>query len=184
MAILSNTDIRQTFNYLSTLDNILQKEIKLVRGNKSYLDKIVPEEVVREYSQKLSTALDFVDNLSNTSYESSVIVLVATFEKIVFAKYKTSFGSIKGVVRINAQKPLDYYAMREKFVDGSIDKLHSIIELIKEHIDPELVASLKAIKEQRDYFAHGKRFGLSPSITLTLEQIAMVLDKVIIEIEK
>jgi hypothetical protein len=184
MAILNNIEIRQTFNYLSTLDNILQKEIRQVRGNKSYLDKIVPQRLVREYSKKEKTAFDFIDKLQETSYDLSLLALVATFEKIAFAKYKTAFGTIKGIVGSKAEKPLDYYLMREKFVDGSIDKLHLIIELIKEHIDADLIKDLKTIKEQRDYIAHGKRFGTPPPIDMELEEIAFVLDKIILEIEK
>ncbi len=52
MALLNNTELREAFNYLSTIENILKKEIKLVDGNKSQLDKIVPKNIARVYSLK------------------------------------------------------------------------------------------------------------------------------------
>src|SRR5258708_11295462 len=184
MAVLNNKELSQTFEYLSTLDNILQKEFELVRGNRYRLDKIVSGSLSGKYSKKENTALEFLDNLAKTSYDSSIVALVATYEKVVFSKYKTAFGTIRGVVATKAEKPLDYYLMREKFVDGSLDKLHLIIELIKEHVDVDLIKDLKTIKEQRDYIAHGRRFGIPPPIDMALQEVALVLDKIILEIEK
>jgi len=182
MDSIVNSDIRDTYQWLSTLDNILKKEVKLINGNKSHLDKIVPEELVKVYSQKQKDALDFVDNLTRTSYEASVVSLIAAFERIAFAKYKTSYGKIKSVVDAHAGKPLDYFKAREKFVTGSIDKLSGIIDLIEGLIDAELLKKLKIIKDQRDYIAHGKRFGSPPAFEMTLQQIATTLDNIILEI--
>lgn len=184
MAILNNDEIRDTYNYLATIENILRKEVKIIEGNKSHLDKIVPESIVRVYSVKEKQAQYFTTNLSKIYYETSVVSLVAIFEKIIFAKYKTSYGTIKGIVITNAQRPLDFFKSREKFVNGNIDKLHSIIELIDGHIDAELLSKLKKIKEQRDYLAHGKRFGEAPAVNMKLELVAEILDKVITEIER
>lgn len=180
---LVNSDIRETYQLLSTLDNILRKEINLVNGNKSHLDKIVPEELVKVYSQKQKDALNFVDNLSKASYEASVVSLIAAFERIVFAKYKTSYGRIKSIVDTHAGKPLDYYKVRSKFVNGSVDKLGGIIELIEGLVDIALLTKLKHIKDQRDYIAHGKRFGSAPAIEMSLNEIANTLDNIISEIE-
>lgn len=184
MAVINNEDILHTFHYLSTLDNILKKEIRMVNGNKSYIDKIVPENLVKVYSQKGTVASEFVDNLSRTSYEASLITLVASFERIIFAKYKTAYGTIKSYVGELEIRPLDYFRSKERFVNGSIDKLHAIIDLIEGHVEDQLFQKLKGIKEHRDYIAHGKRFGKPPAFELTIEEIAVVLDNIILEIEK
>jgi hypothetical protein len=178
-----NSDLKEAYQLLSTLDNILQKEIKLVIGNKANLDKIVPEELVKVHSLKQKDALNFVDNLYKTSYESSVVSLVAVFERIVFAKYRTSYGKIKSVVDSHAGKPLDYHKVRAKFVNGGVDKLSGIIELIEGLVSIEMLNRLKKIKEQRDYIAHGKRFGSAPAIEMSLTDIASALDGIISEIE-
>ncbi len=102
----------------------------------------------------------------------------------MFAKYKTLFGYIKGIVATHAQKPLDFYRSREKSVDGGLDKLSAILELIRGQMDENLFNGLKRIKEQRDYLAHGKRFGQTPAIDLKIEEIAEILDRVISEIEQ
>jgi hypothetical protein len=137
---------------------------------------------VNVYSKKDKEAQYFTTNLSKTHYETSVIALVASFEKVVFAKYKTSYGTIKGIVGLHSKTPLDYYKSREKFVYGKIDKLYSIIELIKGQVDTSLLDNLKKIKEQRDYLAHGKRFSAT-TIDIKLEDIAYIFNKFIYEIE-
>jgi hypothetical protein len=183
MVTINNEDLRETFNYLSTIENIIQKEVRQINGNKYYIDKIVPEQIVKVYSQKEKTAVTFADNLTRTSYENSVVTLVATFERIAFAKYKTSYGTIKNVVANHSVKPLDYFKSRENFVNGSIDKLSGIIYLIEGHLTLELLESLKIIKDHRNYIAHGKRDSAPPSVEMKLSEIAKVLDEVIREIE-
>ena len=184
MVTINNEEIRDTFNYLATIDNILSKEVRQVNGNKYYLDKIVPEQIVKVYSQKEKTAITFADNLTRTAYENSVVTLVATFERVAFAKYKTSYGTIKNVVANHAIKPLDYYKSRESFVNGNIDKLSGIIYLIEGHLSTELLEKLKIIKDHRNYIAHGKRDTAPPSVEMKLSEIAKTLDDVIKEIER
>jgi hypothetical protein len=134
MVTINNEDLRDTFNYLATIDNILQKEVRQISGNKHYIDKIVPEQIAKVYSQKEKTALMFADNLTRTAYENSVVSLVATFERVVFAKYRTSYGTLKNVVSASAVRPLDYFKSRENFINDSIDRLSGIIYLIEGHI--------------------------------------------------
>ena len=50
MVTINNEDLRDTFNYLATIDNILQKEVRQINGNKHYLDKIVPEQITKVFS--------------------------------------------------------------------------------------------------------------------------------------
>ena len=95
----------ETFNYLATIENILQKETRQVSGNKSYVDKIVPEHLLGIFSHKLPKAEAFSDNLNKTFYESAVIALISIFERIVFSKYRTSYGKIRTVVKENSDKP-------------------------------------------------------------------------------
>jgi hypothetical protein len=181
---LKNENIKETFNYLTTIGNILTKEIKTVEGDRNRIDKIVPEDIKGHYSRKERDAQSFAKNLSDTYYEASVVTLVACFEKIVFAKYYTASGEIKKVVKAYSPQPLDYYKSREKFVNGNIDRLQSIIDLVEGQIDNRLLENLKRIKGQRDYLAHGKRFGKAPAINLNLSEVAEILDKVIMEIER
>lgn len=183
MVTINNEVLRDTFYYLATIDNILQKEVRQINGNKYYIDKIVPEQITKVYSQKEKTALTFADNLTRTAYENSVVSLVATFERIVFAKYRTSYGTLKNVVSVNATRPLDYFRSRENFINGNIDRLSGIIYLIEGHVAVELVQKLKLIKDHRNYIAHGKRDVAPPDVELTLDEMAKVLDEVIREIE-
>lgn len=184
MAIINNEELGESLNYHLTIENIIAKEIRTINGNKSHLDKIVPENITQVYSKKEKDAQYFVKNLYKSFYESSVISLVSSFEKVVFTKYKASYGSIKTLVGANCNKPLDYYKSRERFVNGNLDKLHGILDLIDGHIEVNLFEQLKKIKAQRDFYAHGKRFGEAPSVEPKLEEIATILDKIIFEIEK
>ena len=184
MDTIKNEDLRNVFHYLSTIENIIEKEIGMVNGNKSHLDKIVPEDIKRVYSLKQARASDFVSNLAEINYESALITLVATFEKIVFAKYRTSYGEIRSVVNTHTPDTMDYYSSRESFVNDGIDKLSGIIHLIESRLSTELVDKLKKIKEHRDYIAHGKRFSLPSSVNFSLEEIVVTLDNIVTEIQK
>lgn len=183
MVTINNEDLRDTYNYLATIENILQKEVRQIKGNKSYIDKIVPEEIVKVYSQKQQTALKFADNLTTTVYENSVLSLVATFERVVFSKYRTSYGALKKVVSEFSAQPLDYFKSRENFIKDNIDKLSGIIYLIEGNITGELMQKLKQIKDHRNYIAHGKRDVAPPDVELKLDEMVKVLDDVIREIE-
>jgi len=184
MVTINNDNLRATFEYLATIENIVQKEVKQIQGNKNYLDKIVPQQIARTYSQKQNSALSFADSLVKTAYENSVVSLLATFEKVVFAKYRTSYGAIKNLVSDNASKPLDYFKSRENFINDKIDRLSGIIYLIEGHIASELLDTLKQIKDHRNYIAHGKRDVAPPAIEMKLAEMAKVLDEVISEIER
>jgi len=183
MVTINNEELRNVYHYLATIENILQKEARQIRGNKSYLDKIVPAQLVNVYSLKEKSALAFADKITITAYESSVVSLVSTFERVVFAKYKTSFGTLKTVVRENAPFPMDYYKTRENFLNGNIDKLSGIIYLIEGYLSVELLGKLKLLKDHRNYIAHGKRDVAPPSVEMNLEDIAKTLDEIIREIE-
>ncbi len=183
MVTINNEDLRDVYHYLATIENIIQKEVRLINGNKSHLDKIVPEQLVRVYSQKERTALAFANKIATTAYENSVVTLVSTFEKIVFAKYKTSFGKLKTVVKEYTPSPMDYYKSRENFVNGNIDKLSGIIFLIERQLPPDLLIKLKLLKDHRNYIAHGKRDVAPPAVELQLAEIASTLDEIIREIE-
>lgn len=183
MATINNEDLRDTFNYLATIDNILQKEVRQIIGNKYHIDKIVPEQLIKIYSQKEKTALMFADHITRTAYENSVVSIVATFERVIFAKYRTSYGTLKNIVSVNAAKPLDYYKARENFINDSIDKLSGIIYIIEGHITSELLQKLKQIRNHRNYIAHGKRDVAPPDVGFRLDEIVKILDEVIREIE-
>jgi uncharacterized protein YutE (UPF0331/DUF86 family) len=187
MVEISNEDLKETYHYVSTITNILQKEINQVNGNKSYLDKMLPTFLSKTYSLKETKALAFVKNLDRTVYESNVVALVSTFERIVFAKYQTTYGTVKSIVTSQSKKPMDYFDSKERFVNDSIDKLSGILFLLEGLIDNELFKKLKLLKDHRNYIAHGKRDLKDikpPSVEFTLDEITTILDDVIKEIEK
>jgi hypothetical protein len=184
MVTINNEDLRDVYHYLATIENVIQKEVKQINGNKFHLDKIVPDQLSKVYSQKEKTALAFANQITRTSYESSVVSLVSTFERVVFAKYKTTYGTLKAVVKdISPNPPMDYYKSREDFLNGNIDKLSGIIYLIDGQISNELIQKLKLLKDHRNYIAHGKRDVAPPAFEMKLADIAKTLDEVIREIE-
>lgn len=183
MVTINNEELRNTFNYLSTIENVIQKESRQINGNKQYLDKIVPENIINVYSKKHKDAITFADSLTRTSYENSIVTLVATFERILFAKYKTTFGALKIVVRDNSGEDVDFYKSRERFVYGSIDNLYGLIGLIDGHVSKELIDKLKIIKNHRNFIAHGKRDYIPPPVEFKLDEAAKILDDIIKEVE-
>jgi hypothetical protein len=184
MVTVNNEDLRDIYHYLTTIENIVQKEIWQAQGNKSHIDRMVPEALASTYSLKQTTSLAFLDNLTRTSYENAVVSLVATFERIVFSKYRTSYGKLRSIVNSHSTKPLDYFASRERLVNDKIDRLAGIFYLIDGIIDHELFNKLKTIKDHRNYIAHGKRESQPPAVEFTIHEIVLILDNVIKEIEK
>jgi hypothetical protein len=87
------------------------------------------------------------------------------------------------IVSEKSTRPLDYYKSREYFINDKIDRLSVIIFLIEGQFSSTLLRKLKLIKDHRNYIAHGKRDVAPPAVELNLEEIALVLDKVIGEIE-
>ena len=183
MVTINNEVLRDVYHYLATIENVLQKEVKLINGNKFHLDKIVPENLTKVYSQKEKTALAFADKIAITAYEGSVVSLVSTFERVLFVKYKTTYGKLKTVVKDNAPNSMDFYKSRENFLNGNIDKLSGIIFLIEGKISADLLQKLKLLKDHRNYIAHGKRDVSPPAVEMKLADIAKTLDEIIREIE-
>lgn len=181
---INNEQLRLTYEKVATIQTALQKELSQVPRNKSHLDKLVPAELAGVYSAKLKTAEDFADTITRTAYDGAVVLLVATFERVVFAKYRTSYGSLKSVVRVHSTKPLDYYDSRERFINDSIDKLAAVLALLENFIDPPLFKLVNDIKDHRNYIAHGKRDSKQPAIEYPLHEMVKILDDVILEIEK
>jgi hypothetical protein len=183
MVTINNETLRDIYHYLATIENVLQKEVKLINGNKHHVDKIVPEQLAKVYSQKEKTALAFANQIERTSYENSVVSLVSTFERVVFTKYKTTYGTLKTVIKDNSPDTIDYYKSREHFLNGNIGYLSGIIDLIEGQISKELLQKLKGLKDHRNYIAHGKRDVAPPAVEMSLADIAKTLDEVIREIE-
>ncbi|MBK6834077.1 MAG: hypothetical protein IPG89_07305 [Bacteroidetes bacterium] len=183
MATINNPDLQELFTYIVTVENIVLKEIKLVNGNRYHLDKLVPEDVAGVYTKKETKANEFVDSMYRKFYEAFVVSLVAVFERVVFAKYKTSYGEIKTTVSSDTPKTIDFYRTREKIIGEANDKLHAIIIILDGQIDNDLLKKLKVIKDQRDFIAHGGRFGAAPTVSMKLHEIAEALDSVLNEVE-
>lgn len=186
MATIRNIELQTAYYHLSTIEKMVDREIANVRNNKQHLDKIVPSEIHGKHSSNYSEAQKYIDNISQLSYENAIIALVSTFEKIVFDKYRLTYGAIKTVINVHTQAPLNYYKIRERLVksENDINRLHNIIELIKGFLPENLCLEVIKIKSYRDFLAHGKRYSSTIDIEPTLQQIAETLDKVLFEIEK
>ncbi|MBS1778024.1 MAG: hypothetical protein JST70_01785 [Bacteroidetes bacterium] len=182
MVTINNEDVRETYHYLLTLNVIVEKDFQHVKGNKSHLNKLVPSQLSGLYSQKQQDALKFTDGVTRTLYDASVVALVTSFERAVFAKYRTSYGTLRGVVRDSAAPPLDFFHSRERFINDSIDKLAGILSLIDGIIDDPTMEKLKQIKDHRNYIVHGKRDSIAPAIELDIDTIAKTLDNAITSI--
>lgn len=183
MVAVNNKDLRDTFHYLATIDKILQKEIRQVKGNKFHIDKIVPDNLIKVFSRKEKTALIFTDNLEKAAYEGAVLNLVSEFERVVFEKYKNSYGILKKIVGENAVRPFDFFKSRENFINDKIEYLAGILNLLEGHISNDLFLKLKVIKDHRNYIAHGKRDSKPPAYEFKLDEMVKILDDVILEIE-
>jgi len=186
MDTVKNIELRTAYFHLSTIEKMVNREIVNVKNNKQNLDKIVPSEIIGKHSSNYSEAQKYIDHISKLSYENAIIALVSTFEKIVFDKYRNTYGTIKATVNTHTPSPLNYFKIREKFVksENDINRLHNIIELIKGILPVSLYEELNKIKNYRDYLAHGKRYSSSKDVELNLQEVAEILDKVIFEIEK
>jgi hypothetical protein len=160
MAAIRNPEILATFLHLSTIEKMVDREIANVKNNKQHIDKIVPSEIIGKYSSNHSLAQKYINKINRLTYENAVISMVSTFEKIVFEKYRNTFGTIKKVVSAHTTSPLDYYKIREKLIksENDINRLHNIIEMLKGHLPEQLYLEVSKIKNYRDYLAHGKRY--------------------------
>lgn len=186
MAAIKNPELLATFLHLTTIEKMVDREISNVKNNKQHIDKLVPFEIIGKYSSNYSVAQKYINNINQLTYENAVISLVSTFEKIVFEKYRNTFGAIKKLVNTHAISPLDYYKIREKLVksENEINRLHNIIEMLKGHLPDSLYDEVVKIKNYRDYLAHGKRYSSVVDDEPSLQAIAETLDKVLFEIEK
>lgn len=182
--IINNESIRDTFYCVITIQTTLHKELSQVNYNKSHLDKLVPDYLANTFSKKHDKALQFVDDITRTAYENGVVALVSTFERVAFAKYRTTYGKIKTIINNEVDKPIDYYASRERFVNTSLDRLAHLMNLLEGIIDSNLYSKLNELKFHRNYIAHGKRDVEAPTKEYTIEEIAKILDDIILEIEK
>lgn len=182
MVAIENDDLRESYHCFLTIRNILDRDLPKVIDEKSYIDNLVPEGLKGVYSKKQASALRFKDVIDMQLYETSLVALVTTFEKVAFAKYRTSYGTIKTVVAEKAEHPLDYFASRERFVNTGIDKLSGIFYLIDGIIDADTMGKLNVIKDHRNYIVHGKRDSEPPAVEYDIDTIARTLDKAIQEI--
>ena len=86
MVTINNEEILNTYHYLLTIINIVERDFVHVRNNKSHLDKLVPQELENIYSNKYRPAMVFIDGTEQLLKDFSVVSLITAFEKAVFAK--------------------------------------------------------------------------------------------------
>ncbi len=184
MVTINNEEILNTYHYLLTIKNIVERDFVHVQKNKSYLDNLVPQELENIYSQKYQTAMVFIDGTAQLLKDFSLVSLVTAFEKAVFAKYRTSYGVLRTVVKDQAEQPLDFFDSRERFINDNIDRLAGILFLIDGIIDRDTMETLKQIKEHRNYIVHGKRDSAPPAFEFDIDTIAKTLDNAVAEISQ
>jgi len=184
MAIIKNAEILATYHIVKAKMEMVNNESNNIRNEKSRLDKFVPNDARNLYTRKQSETGKFIDEVRDISFDLAVIALVSKFEKIAFEKYTNTFGSLRAVIHNNAQRPLAYFASKEKFIRDDVDNLGGIIKLIAGHIDNTTFEEFEEIKYYRDYIAHGKRFPKRLWEPKSIDDIAEILDRVISAIEK
>lgn len=122
----------------------------------------------------------FDEKLQQAILDYAILDIVATFEKILFLRIDNASGEIKKIVREKYKTPAPLVKMSESFVKGKEDiyNLSGVTALLEGKIPPRLISQLSAIREHRNWLAHGKRSVGQPS-TLTIQEIYNILQEIL-----
>jgi len=181
---LLNNDLRESLENALAIQTMLQKELEHVDGNKSHLDKLVPDYLKGIYSKTRKDALGFKQRVLTDAYKSGVILLTAAFERIAFAKYRTAAGDTIAYLEKAKDLSTEYYIVRDRFVNPSLKWLSDLLVLLENRITAAQFDRLAEIKEQRNSYAHGNLDTLTTITDYSLVDIAGTLDKMLTEIEQ
>jgi hypothetical protein len=179
-----NDELLESFENVLAIKTMLEKELNQVDGNKSHLDKLVPEGMKGKYSTTMKKALEFKGRILRDAYKAGVISLVATFERVAFSKYRTASGDMISYIEKAKDLSIEYYIVKDRFINSSLNWLSDLMRLMEGKINTILYEKLAEIKEQRNLYAHGSLDTVATINEYPLEEIAETLDKVLLEIEK
>lgn len=179
-----NSALRECFENAICIHSMLDKELRQVDRNKSHLDKLVPDNLKGSYSKTMKTALELKQRVLRDAYKAGVILLTATFERIAFAKYRTASGDMISYVQNAKDLSIEYYIVRDRFINSSLNWLSELMKLLEDRIETTLYERLAEIKEQRNSYAHGSLDTVTTINEYTLEEIAATFDEVLLDIEK
>ncbi len=179
-----NDDLRESFENAIAIQTILEKELRHIEGNKSHLDKLVPDHLKGVYSKNQRAALGFKQRLLDDAYRSGVILLTATFERIAFAKYRTAAGDTAAFLQKAKELSTEYFIVRDRFVNPSLKWLSDLLELLNGRIDTTVFEHLAEIKEQRNSYAHGSIETMTTVANYSFEDIAVTFDNILQVIEQ
>ncbi len=179
-----NEDLRECYENAVAIHTMLDKELKQVNGNKIHLDKLVPEDLKGKYSGSMKTALEFKQRILRDAFKAGVILLTATFERIAFAKYRTSSGEMVAYIEKAKDLSIEYDVVKDKFIKTSLSRLKELIELFEGHIETKLYEKLEQIREQRNSYAHGNPNSIPIVNDYSLDDIVVTFDEILTVIEK
>jgi predicted nucleotidyltransferase len=123
----------------------------------------------------------FDEELQQAVSDYAFLDIVATFEKIVFSKIDNATGEIRKVVREYYKSPAPLSEMSKEFIKDKDDiyNLSGVIYLIEHSRMPSALSTqLTAIREHRNWLAHGKR-SIGQQSSLTLQQVYDILQEVV-----
>lgn len=179
-----NSDLQESLENALSIQTMLDKELQHVEGNKSHLDKLVPDHLKGVYSKKQRDALAFKQRILDDAYKAGVILLTATFERVAFAKYRTAAGDTIAYLRNARDLVTEYYLVVDRLVKPSLSWLSDLLVLLEGRIDTTLYERFSEIKEQRNSYAHGSVDSLTTINQYSLREIAGILDEILTAVEK
>lgn len=122
----------------------------------------------------------FDEKLQQTILDYAILEIVAAFEKILFLRIDNASGEMKRIVKERYKTPAPLAKMSGAFIKGKegIYNLSGVIALLEGKIPPRLMSQLSAIREHRNWLAHGKRSVGQPS-TLTIREVYNILQEIL-----
>ena len=122
----------------------------------------------------------FDEQLQQTIVDYALLDMVATFEKMLFLRIDNASGEIKRMVTEKYKAPAPLAKMSAAFIKDQADvyNLAGVTALLEGKIPPRLVSQLAAIREHRNWLAHGKRSVGQPS-TLTIHEVYKILQEIL-----
>ena len=169
---------------------------KVIRGDTSFAIRIFPDSPKTKKMLQRRDKQDFIDEhfdtLKRKIAEHYMLNIIATFERMVFARIDNAYGEIKNIVR-------DEYDKRRSRKDRATPLYHSATAFVKDRDDIRNLSGSRRILENqisqesseeldkiiahRNWLSHGKREDVGCDSNLNAEEVYEILIKLIDEIE-
>jgi len=121
----------------------------------------------------------FDEELLQSILDYAFLEIVATFEKMFFLKIDNASGEIRRVVKDHYLASAPLSSLSRSFVKNKddISSIAGIEKLLDGKISVRLSGKLSAIREHRNWIAHGKR-SVGNSSTMSIQEVHDVLQEV------